>query len=382
MGGNNAEDPHGNGKERVIALDWALNKERWEEEKGKTVEDDVGKGNDAGSGGMSQDESGDENVGVHEHSESEGEEESGSDDRDNDAAPERPLLPPPETGNTPFIRNVPFATTEDELRTLFRSFGPVQYVRITLDAATGRSRGTGFVCFWYKEDADRAIQQAELLTAETGGTQVGGPAKKNPFKLTSILTPDPSSSLARSLLTDGEKQREKQDKRNLYLMREGVIFPDTPAAPTLSAAELEKRVQASNTRLTLMRSNPSLYVSKARINVRQLPTFVTERTLERLAVYAVRTFEEEVKSELDAELSTKKWKRKRGERQTAVRQAKIVRICDRIDPITGKGRSKSCGFLEMMSHADALRVIRWANKHPGVEGLMQGWWKELFQDME
>ncbi|KAF8504024.1 hypothetical protein JB92DRAFT_3123155 [Gautieria morchelliformis] len=131
-----------------------------------------------------------------------------------------------------------------------------------------------------------------------------------------------------------------------------------------------------------MRSNPSLYVSKARINVRQFPPFVTERTLKRLAVYAVHIFEEEVKSGLDAELSTKKWKRKRGERQTAVRQAKIVSICDRIDPITGKGRSKGCGFLEMMSHGDALRVIRWANSHPGVEGLMKGWWKEEFQDIE
>ncbi|KAF8493337.1 hypothetical protein JB92DRAFT_3147322 [Gautieria morchelliformis] len=330
MGGNDDEDPQGNGKERAIAVGWALSKERWEEEKRTTVEDDVGEGIDAGSGGMGQDdnESGAENVG-----------ESGSDDRDNDDidnddAPDRPLPPPPEPGNAPFIRNVPFTTTEDMLRTLFR---------ITLDAA--RSRGTAFVCFWNKDDADRAIQQAGLLTAETGGTQAGGPAKKNPFLLTSILTPDPSSSLARSLVMQGRTlDREKQDKRNLYLMRAGVIFPDTPAASTLSAAELEKR---------------------ARINVRQFPPFVTERTLKRLAVYAVRIFEEEVKSGLDAELSPQKWKRKRGERQTAVRQAKI-----------------GCGFLEMMSHADALRVIRWANNHPGVEGLMRGWWKEELQDIE
>lgn len=72
--------------------------------------------------------------------------------------------------------------------------------------------------------------------------QVTTITKKNPFKLSSILTPDPSSSLAQSLAMQGrtldvtravtreeagrlrelgEKQREKQDKRNLYLMREG-----------------------------------------------------------------------------------------------------------------------------------------------------------------
>jgi len=67
-------------------------------------------------------------------------------------------------------------------------------------------------------------------------------AKPNPFKLPSILTPDPSSSLAQSLVLhgrtldvvravtrgeatklkeEGERKREKVDKRNVYLLREG-----------------------------------------------------------------------------------------------------------------------------------------------------------------
>ena len=37
---------------------------------------------------------------------------------DDDQKPERPQLPPPETGTTLFVRNVPFEATEDELRTL------------------------------------------------------------------------------------------------------------------------------------------------------------------------------------------------------------------------------------------------------------------------
>lgn len=65
---------------------------------------------------------------------------------------------------------------------------------------------------------------------------------KNPFTLPSILTPDPSSSLAQSLVLhgrtldvtravtrdeaiqlkeEGERKREKADKRNMYLLREG-----------------------------------------------------------------------------------------------------------------------------------------------------------------
>jgi len=73
-------------------------------------------------------------------------------------------------------------------------------------------------------------------------TQELQPAKKNPFVLPSILTPDPSSSLAQSLVLhgrtldvvravtrdqasklkeEGEKARQKADKRNMYLLKEG-----------------------------------------------------------------------------------------------------------------------------------------------------------------
>jgi nucleolar protein 4 len=51
----------------------------------------------------------------------------------------------------------------------FRAFGPLRYARITLDPATGRSRGTGFACFWSLEDADKAVQQSDILRAETTG---------------------------------------------------------------------------------------------------------------------------------------------------------------------------------------------------------------------
>ena len=40
-----------------------------------------------------------------------------------------------------------------------------------MDPVTGRSRGTGFACFWNKEDADKVIQQSELLRSETTGNE-------------------------------------------------------------------------------------------------------------------------------------------------------------------------------------------------------------------
>lgn len=126
--------------------------------------------------------------------------------------------------------------------TRFRAFGPLRYVRITIDHESERSRGTAFACFWKREDADKVIQLSETLNKETGLS----PAKlKNAAaSLPSLLTPDPSSSLARNLVIHGRtldvtravtrdeavklkdegiKKREKEDKRNIYLMREGGV---------------------------------------------------------------------------------------------------------------------------------------------------------------
>ncbi|KAJ2923487.1 hypothetical protein H1R20_g13605, partial [Candolleomyces eurysporus] len=244
--------------ERVIAVDWALSKEKWKEEMAKMEEQPAGSDVEmeepsSDSGGES--DSGDEGLGVHEDDDSGDESTSSRDgnegyDRDTDEEePTKPQLPPPEAGTTLFVRNVPYIATEDELRTLFRAFGPLRYAVITTDPATGRSRGTGFACFWNKEDADKVVDQSEILRSETAGHNSA--PKKNPFSLPSILTPDPSSSLARSLVLhgrtldvvravtrdvasrlkeEGEKLREKQDKRNMYLLREGNVAQIQPLA--------------------------------------------------------------------------------------------------------------------------------------------------------
>lgn len=181
-------------------------------------------------------------------------------------------------------------------------------------------------------------------------------------------------------------------------------MPNTPAAENLIAAEVEKRTQSFNARRLLLRSNPSLYVSRTRLSIRQLPLFVTERMLKRLAIHAVRTFQSEVRAgkrppltedeltdppadpdaEEEVEATKGKGKSKgfdKKGRSTGVKQAKIVRQQDRVDPVTGKGRSRGYGFLEMEKHADALRVLRWANNSRDVGKLFDLWWKEELEDL-
>jgi len=59
----------------------------------------------------------------------------------------------------------------------------------------------------------------------------------------------------------------------------------------------------------------------------------------------------------------------------------VVRQTDRVDSITGKGKSKGYGFLELHKHADALKVLRWANNNPSVNALLTDWWKDEINDL-
>lgn len=199
---------------------------------------------------------------------------------------------------------------------------------------------------------------------------------------------------ASTISEDAARARERGDKRNTYLMREGVVFPNSPAAALLPPAEVEKRQAAFGARKALLRSNPALYISKTRLSVRQLPLFVTDRGLKRLAIHAVRAFDAEVAEgkraglerheEADDTLSAALAGRtkKRGERQTAVVQAKVVRGTEKPDAATGLGRSRGYGFLELRSHRDALKVLRWANNNADVGPLLWSWWRTELADLK
>ena len=183
-------------------------------------------------------------------------------------------------------------------------------------------------------------------------------------------------------------------------------MPNTPSSELLTSADIERRTSSFNARRALLKSNPSLFISKTRLSVRQIPIFVTERMLKRLATHAVKAFESEVKQDLRQPLTAdelarvitpeelsgmgvgdeRKDKKKSNSskfkgRDTGVKQAKIVRQAERVDSLTGKGRSKGYGFIEMHKHADALRLLRWANNNPDIGSLFDLWWKDELENL-
>jgi cold-inducible RNA-binding protein len=57
-----------------------------------------------------------------------------------------------------FVGNIPYATTEQELRDTFARAGGVASIRIITDFDTGRSKGYAFVEMATPEDAEKAIR--------------------------------------------------------------------------------------------------------------------------------------------------------------------------------------------------------------------------------
>ena len=56
-----------------------------------------------------------------------------------------------------YVGNLPYTTTEDDLRSLFSTYGAVSSVAIITDRDTGRSKGFAFVEMATDEAAEKAI---------------------------------------------------------------------------------------------------------------------------------------------------------------------------------------------------------------------------------
>ena len=68
-------------------------------------------------------------------------------------------------GNKLYVGNLPFNTTEVDLRALFEEHGTVESANVIADRETGRSRGFGFVEFQNEsdaQDAQRALDGFDL----------------------------------------------------------------------------------------------------------------------------------------------------------------------------------------------------------------------------
>ncbi|EMT70683.1 Putative RNA-binding protein C4F6.14 [Fusarium odoratissimum] len=411
-----------NGKEidgRTLAVDWAVDKDTWEKQQPeenakpkkaqKKQEDDEEDEDDQTSSEGSDDED-EEEGGAEvnrddqldadlknffknhmenlEDEEDDDEEDDEDDEADKQAEKEvQSLAPKRMTDNTStvFIRNLPFTTTDEQLKDFFDHFGKVRYARVVMDKVTEKPAGTGFVCFYDVDDAKKCIKGAPRPDPSVA-------AAKNSILQDESADPDGKYTLdgrllqvaqavnkqeATNLADSSLAKRNEKDKRKLFLLlNEGVIDRSSPLFNLLTPSEMQVRQASAAQRKKLVQGNPSLHLSLTRLAIRNIPRNMDSKDLKELARKAVVEFAKEVKAGRRQPLSKeenardgKDAKEKEHERKAKgkgiIRQAKIVFESGQGQKMPEKdgGKSRGYGFIEYTSHHWALMGLRYLNGH-------------------
>ncbi|CAG9856860.1 unnamed protein product [Phyllotreta striolata] len=228
-------------------------------------------------------------------------------------------------GKTIFIKNVPFDATNDDLKKCMWQFGRVYYALICKDKLTEHPKGTAFVKFINKEDAESALNAGTELKL-----------------LGNILDCHPAldkNSVNKKANEAKDDKKQSKDSRNLYLVKEGVILAGNPASRGVSASDMAKRLQIEQYKTQMLR-NLNMFVSKERLVVHNIPASWDDGKLRTL------------------------FQKYAGPR-AVIREARVMRDMKSVDA-NGVGTSKEYGFVTFAKHEDALKALRSLNNNPGI----------------
>ncbi|CAJ0932393.1 unnamed protein product, partial [Mesorhabditis belari] len=229
-------------------------------------------------------------------------------------------------GRVLFVRNLSFDTVEESLEKEMVKFGEVKLVIICKFADSGHSKGTAFVHFSAKEEADKCLRALMGGTITIDGRTLGG--------FVAIPRGD-AQKIEKEHLTKAPK-----DKRNLHLLRAGWIREGTSAAAGMSEKDAQKRVQLTAAAKKKL-ENLHHFVSPTRLVVHNLPMHVDDKGLKKLCQNAA------------------------GRVEAMVIECRIWRDMGKLDS-NGKPKSRGFGFVAFSEHVDALACLNKLNNNPKI----------------
>lgn len=390
-----------NGKEvdgRPIAVDWAVEKDEWQEIQKKAEKEEADAkgddGSDAESSVVSSDSEDDDES-------DEGDSEDDDIDFEGDSDEEGGVALDDEKPKSPeytvFVRNLPFTVDDDMLFEHFQQFGPIGFARCVTDRETQRPKGTGFVRFVKEEDMIECLKGVpRTKLTKTTTDRKDGTTITNIHSVLEDQDADPTGKYtmegrvlqitravdrteATRLTAEGAATRfnRDKDKRRLYLLSEGTIDAKSPLYEKLSPSEVKMREDSATMRRKQIQENPGLHLSLTRLSIRNIPRSTTSKDLKALARQAVVGFAHDVKAGKRERLSKEEIARGGEEMLNAerarkrkgkgiVKQAKVVfetPAGSKTAEDTGAGRSRGYGFIEYYTHRAALMGLRWLNGH-------------------
>uniref|UniRef100_A0A8C2BP48 RNA binding motif protein 28 n=1 Tax=Cyprinus carpio TaxID=7962 RepID=A0A8C2BP48_CYPCA len=232
-------------------------------------------------------------------------------------------------GRTIFVRNLAFDTDEEGLEEVLLQFGELNYVRVVMNADTGCSKGCAFAQFKSKEAAEKCIAAAAQDEKEFGGIRVDG-------RRLNIL---PAVNREDAAKFKDKKVKTHTGSRNLYLAREGCECKGGQGLTCLFVCLCCQFEELKRAKL----KDISIYVSKTRLCVHNLPKSVDQQKLQKLCLSAA------------------------GGKGVRITECRVM--YDK-KPVRGQviGKSLGYGFVEFKEHEHALQALRHLNNNPDIFG--------------
>ncbi|KAK9872089.1 hypothetical protein WA026_016134 [Henosepilachna vigintioctopunctata] len=228
-------------------------------------------------------------------------------------------------GKTIFVKNVPFTATNKDLKECMLQFGPIYYALICIDKLTEHSKGTAFVKFCFKEDAEKALEAGTELTLMGSVLDCHKALDKKEIK--SKLDAKESSKSA------------VKDSRNLYLVKEGVVMAGSKAAEGVSGADMTKRLKLEQYKSQILK-NLNMFVSRVRLAIHNIPQNWDDKKLRSLCERFVN-------------------------QGVKIIEVRIMRDFNNVNA-EGIGKSKEFGFVTLDTHENALSLLRKLNNNPNI----------------
>ncbi|XP_052088587.1 RNA-binding protein 28-like [Mytilus californianus] len=330
---------------RSVAVDWAVPKNKFEKDNkvesdgdSSSMEQDDDSASDTEASDESEDEESDESDEMS-HSDDSGEEESdhssGNDSIDEGFQDSSPSLEKKkrvqrddtvEDGRTLFLRNLSYDTGKETLSEVMSEFGRVNYCLIVSDPKTEHSKGSGFVRFQTSEAAEACLQKSD---DKGGGIIVDG----RKLLIAKAVSRQKATELAK------KEEKVKEDKRNLHLVREGLIRGGTKDAIGLSKQDIEKRQKIENSKRQRLK-NPNIFVSTTRLCVHNLPKSIDEKELKAIFLKAAG-------------------------KKAKITECRIMRDTERVNT-KGVAKSRGYAFINFSDHQHAVEALRKTNNDPDL----------------
>ncbi|CAG9539366.1 unnamed protein product [Cercopithifilaria johnstoni] len=230
-------------------------------------------------------------------------------------------------GRVVFIRNLSYETTDKSLKEALSKFGNISLAILCCHAGSEHPKGTAFVHFETADGAEKCL----LALDQVPGILIDG---RRIFGHQALLRSEAAK-------IEKEKLSKKpKDKRNLYLLRAGFIRPGTTAAAGMSETDASKRTRLAVAARQKLK-NLHMFVSPTRLVVHNLPKSLTDKAFRSMCFIAA------------------------GNPDAKINECRIWRDRNKLSA-SGEAVSRGFGFVNFLSHQDALSAMKHLNNNPDI----------------